>query len=82
MVNYRNLRSRMSMKMHFINSHLDYLITSQITVEIFSDEQGEHFHQDFSLMEERYQGRITMNMLVEYCWCLMRDEPNAIHKRK
>ena len=28
-------------------------------------------------MEERYQGRVDVNML-DYFWCLMCDEPGAI----
>ena len=63
----------------FINSHLEYFSNYYGDV---SEEQGERFHQYVYIMEERYQSRITVNILADYCWCLMRDEPNAIHKRK
>ena len=39
-----------------------------------SEEQGERFHQDIKTMEKRYQGRWNVNMKVDYCWCLLRDE--------
>ena len=51
--------------MHFINSHLDYF---QNNCGYFIEEQGERFHQDVSLIEERYKGRIIVNMLADYCW--------------
>ena len=36
-----------------------------------SDEQGERFHQDISLMEKRYKGKWTPNML---CRLLLESE--------
>jgi len=29
-------------------------------------------------MEERYQGRWDSNMMADYCWALMRDNPEAV----
>ena len=37
------------------------------------DEHGELFHQEIEEMENRYQGRITKNMLADYCWFLQRE---------
>ena len=44
----------MSIKVHFLHSHLD---ESPANLGDVSDEQGERFHQDIQTMEERYQGR-------------------------
>ena len=73
------LGSRMSIKMHFLRSHLDYFPSN---CGDFSEEQGERFHQDIAIMEDRYQGRWDVNMHSDYCWCLKRDDINAKHKRK
>ena len=54
MENFRQLGARMSLKRHFLRSHLDYFPEN---CGDFSEEQGERFHQDISVMEERYQGR-------------------------
>lgn len=82
MKNFQALGARMSTKMHFLNSHLDYFPNN---CGDYSEEQGERFHQDIRMMEERYQGRWDINMLADYCWCLKRDVPIAQqqqHKRK
>ncbi|GFX18545.1 uncharacterized protein TNCV_3371181 [Trichonephila clavipes] len=50
--NYKILGCHMSVKVHFLHSHLDYFPENLGTV---SDEQGERFHQD--IKERRYQGR-------------------------
>jgi hypothetical protein len=47
-----------------------------------SDEHGERFHQDFSLMEKRYQGKWNCAMLADYCWTLTRDAPTMEYKRQ
>ena len=77
--NYQALSARMSIKMHFLSSHLDYFPENGGD---FSEEQGERFHQDIRVMEERYQGRWDVNMLADYCWCLKRDAPDVHHRRK
>ncbi|XP_076053032.1 uncharacterized protein LOC143032339 [Oratosquilla oratoria] len=76
---YQKLGARMSVKMHFLRSHLDYFPQN---CGDFSEEQGERFHQDISVMEERYQGRWDVNFLADYCWCLKRDVVAAQHRRK
>ena len=43
---------RMSLKMHFLHSHLDLFPENLGAV---SDEQGERLHQDIQAMEERYK---------------------------
>jgi hypothetical protein len=44
----------MNLKIHFLNSHLDFLTKNLGAV---SEEQGERFHQDIKEMERRYQGQ-------------------------
>ena len=77
--NFQKVGARMSVKMHFLRSHLDYF--SQNCGDL-SEEQGERFHQDIRVMEERYQGRWDVNVLADYCWCLKRDVVATQHRRK
>lgn len=72
------LGCRMSIKVHCLHSHLGDFPENLGDV---SEEQGECFHQDIKLMEERYQGRWDSNMMADYCWSLMRDIPEAVHQR-
>ena len=76
---FKLLGARMSLKLHFLSSHLDYFPHN---CGDYSEEQGERFHQDIRVMEERYQGRWDINMLADYCWCLKRDTPVVTHARK
>lgn len=76
---YRQLGCNMSLKIHLLDSHLNFFPENLGSV---SDEHGERFHQDISVMESRYQGRWSAAMLADYCWTLQRDMPNAHHKRK
>jgi hypothetical protein len=69
----------MSLKVHFLNAHLDYFPENLGNV---SEDQGERFHQDIREMETRYQGRWNVNMMGDYCWLLHRDDPQATYKRK
>lgn len=76
---FQDLGCRMSVKMHFLDSHLDYF---PVNLGAYSEEQGERFHQDISVMEGRYQGRWNVNMMADYCWSINRHNPEAKHKRK
>ena len=76
---YKEMRCRLSLKMHFLHSHLDFF---QENLGAVSDEQGERFHQDIQSMEARYQGFWNEGMMGDYCWMLYRDEPNQLYKRK
>ena len=49
--NFQALGSRMSIKLHYLFSHLDYFPENLGNV---SEEQGERFHQDITVMKERY----------------------------
>jgi hypothetical protein len=69
----------MSLKVHFLGSHLDFFPENLCAV---SDEHGERFHQDIYNMEKRYQGKWSLSMLLDYCWILKRDVPQATYSRK
>lgn len=76
---YRALGCNMSLKIHFLDSHLDFFPENMGAV---SDEHGERFHQDISKMERRYQGRWSPRMLADFCWTIDRDQPDAKYSRK
>lgn len=76
---FRDLGCNMSIKLHFLHAHLDEFPGNLGAV---SDEQGERFHQDLKTMEHRYQGRWDKVMMADYCWSIMRDCPEEVHKRK
>ena len=46
-----------------------------------SDKHGERFHQKIKEIENRYQGKVTENMIADYCWFLQ-NESDAEHQRK
>jgi hypothetical protein len=80
--NYRNFKAlgcAMSLKVHFLNSHLGYFSENLGDV---SEEQGERFHQDIKEKETRYQGRWNVNMMGYYCRLLHRNDPQATYKVK
>ena len=60
-----------------MDSHVEYFPEN---LGNYSQEQGERFHQDIKVMEQRYQGRWNENMMSDYCWMLQRDLPQ--NKRK
>ncbi|XP_076804684.1 uncharacterized protein LOC143448723 [Clavelina lepadiformis] len=76
---YRELGCNMSIKMQFLHSHFP---NSPENLAAVSDKQGERFHQDLKVMEERYQGRWDLQMLADYCWSIKRECPQLEHARK
>lgn len=76
---YKALGCNMSLKIHFLHSHLDFFPENMGAV---SDEHGERFHQDILKMEKRYSGRWNENMLADYCWTLQRETSATDYKRK
>ena len=75
---YKIIGCRMSLKMHFLHSHLDFFPPNLGAV---SDEHGERFHQDISAMETRYHGRFNSNMMGDYCWFLQRDTETTYRRK-
>ena len=50
---YGDMGCRISLKIHFLHSHLNFFPPNLRAV---SDERGERFHQDITKMESNYQG--------------------------
>lgn len=75
---YEALGCKMSLKVHFLMSHMDFFSDNMGSV---SDEHGERFHQDISVMEKRYKGKWSAAMLADFCWMLQRDAPDVAYKR-
>ncbi|GBM43419.1 hypothetical protein AVEN_18593-1 [Araneus ventricosus] len=53
----------MSLKIHFLHSHLEFY---REKLGLVRDEHGERFHQDISNMGARYQGKWNPKMLADY----------------
>ena len=79
MDSYKQLGSNMSLKMHFLNSHLDFFPPNCGDV---SDVHGERFYQVISVMEQRYKGKWDAAMLTDYCWMVKRDPPETEYHRQ
>jgi hypothetical protein len=62
---FQTMGCNMSLKIHFLNSHLDFF---PLNLGIVSDEHGERFHLDISTPEKRYAGKSSQNMLSDCCW--------------
>jgi polyhydroxyalkanoate synthesis regulator phasin len=54
LTSYKAMGCNMSLKIHFLELHLDFFPENLGEV---SDEHGERFHQDIMAMEKRYQGK-------------------------
>jgi hypothetical protein len=54
LTSYKTMGCNMSLKGHFLGSHLDFF--PQINLGEVSDEQDEKFHQDVMAVEKWYQG--------------------------
>lgn len=67
---YQAIGARMSLKLHFLHSHIDFFPDNLGSV---SDEHGERFHQDIAVMEQRYSGKYTPSMMGDFCWFLLRE---------
>jgi hypothetical protein len=76
---YKAMGCNMSLKLHFLHSHLDFFPENLGAV---FDEHGERIHQDNSKMEKRYQGKLGLSMLTDYCRTLKGDVPQATYSRK
>jgi len=73
------MECRMSLKLHFLYSHLDFF---QENLGAFSEEHGEIFHQVIQQIEKRYQSRCWDSaMMGDYIWSLIREDTYD-HKRK
>jgi len=69
----------MSLKIHFLDSHLDFFPDNLGAV---SDEHGERFYKDISAFEKRYQGQRSTRMFSDSCWTIKRNVLDAKHRMK
>ena len=74
---FRHLGSRMSLKLHFLHSHLEFFPDNLGAV---SDEHGERFHQDIAVVETRYKGKSNADMMGDYCWLLQKQSETKYHR--
>ena len=72
----QDLDANMSIKVHFLHSHLDKFPDNYSNVK---DDLEKQFHQDMKTMEEHYQGQWNKQMMAEYCWSIKRDLNNIEH---
>jgi hypothetical protein len=76
---YKAMGCNMSLKVHSLDSHLDFFPENLGAV---SDEHGERFRQEISNIRKRYQGKWSLSMLADYCCTLKRDVPQVTYSRK
>ena len=76
---YKALGCNMSLKIHFLHSHLDFFPPNLGAVNY---EHGERFHQDLMVMENRYDNEWTTNMPADYGWTILRDNEQYSFKRQ
>ena len=76
---YEQLGPCMYLKMHFLHSHLNFFSPNFGKV---SDEQGERFHQDISVIEGWHKGRFDANMMGDFCYYLQRESKGSSYKKK
>jgi len=79
LTSYKAMGCNMSLKIYFLESHLDFFPENLGEV---TDEHGEIFHQGIMSMEKRYQDKWASSMLEDYCWILKMDVPEAKYRRK
>lgn len=71
-VAYKDIGANMSLKVHFLHSHIDEFVDN---LGDYSDQHGERFHQDIKTIEKRYGGKDVCSMLADYCWFIIRETP-------
>jgi hypothetical protein len=69
----------MSLKIHFLHSHLDFFPENCGTLSAM---HGQRFHRDIAAMEKRYLGKWSLLMLADYCWTVTRNSPGFANKRQ
>ena len=62
--NFQEMKVNMSLKIHMIHSHLNFIPENMGAV---SDEHGKRFHQDIATIEKRFKGKWSENALADYC---------------
>ncbi len=67
------MKCPMSLKMHFLHSHLDFFPEN---LGALCDEQRERFHQYMQTMETRYKGFWNERMMDDHYWMLYHENSN------
>ena len=75
---YEDMGCRMSLKIHFLHSYLNFFPPNLGAV---SDEHGERFHEDITKMESNYQGKGNPSMMGDFSRMLLRDILEAKYTR-
>jgi hypothetical protein len=79
-LSFQEMGCNMSLKLHFLHSHLDFFPENLGAV---SDEHGERFHQTIRVLEERYSGKCQgISMLTDYCWTVQREHEGAYKRQR
>jgi hypothetical protein len=60
----------MSLKIHFLHSHLDFF---RENLGSTSNEQGERFHHYLKFFSDQHKGFWAESMLGDYCWSVIRE---------
>ena len=74
---FQMLVCNISVKVHFLHSHVDYFPDILGAV---SEEQGGH--QDIKTMEKSYQGYWRESMMADYYWCLTRKCTDTTYSQR
>jgi hypothetical protein len=69
----------MSLKIHFLHSHLDFF---RKNLGSTSDEQGERFHHDLKFFGDQHKGFWDESMLGDYCWSVIRETDAENYKKQ
>ena len=64
----------MSLKVHFLEIHLDFF---PVNLSKVSDEHRELLLQYIPTIARRYHGKWSRSMLADYCWTLRGGVPQA-----
>ena len=75
---YEDMGCRISLKIHFLHSYLNFFPPNLGAV---SAEHGERFHQDITKMKSNYQSKWNLSMMGDFCSMLLRDIPEAKYTR-
>lgn len=69
---YENMKCNISLKQHFLSSHLDF---SPQNLGAVSSEQGERFHHGTEIC-----WKLNVTMLADYCWKIVKHTEEMKYK--
>lgn len=78
-VNYCNQGCLMSVKLHYIDQHVDDFPEN---CGKLGEESGERFHQDIKLCEDKFSQYYNKAMIMDYCWFLIDEKEEQIVRRR